>query len=85
MQETILSEVQEQYKQLHQKVPVHDYNFDHFKTKYLVRDGKRTAANHGIMPGELAPDFDLPTSDGGMLHLSHLRGKPVLLTFSSYT
>lgn len=31
--------------------------------------------------GELAPDFDLPTSGGGRLRLSDLRGKRVILWF----
>jgi thioredoxin-dependent peroxiredoxin len=34
-----------------------------------------------IQPGEAAPDFDLPTSQGGRLRLSSLRGKPVILYF----
>jgi peroxiredoxin Q/BCP len=31
--------------------------------------------------GEMAPDFDLPTSGGGRLRLSDLRGKWVVLWF----
>jgi thioredoxin-dependent peroxiredoxin len=32
-------------------------------------------------PGDMAPDFDLPTSGGGRLKLSDLRGKRVVLWF----
>lgn len=32
--------------------------------------------------GDLAPDFTLPTAEGGMASLSDYRGRPVLLYFS---
>ena len=39
-----------------------------------------------IQPGELAPDFRLPTLDHqSEVQLSSLRGKPVVLVFGSYT
>ena len=78
-------DVRERFAALENKVPIDDYNLKHFRTKYLIRDGRRTFTNSGIMPGEIAPDFELPTSDGGTIRLSDLRGKPVLLTFSSYS
>jgi peroxiredoxin Q/BCP len=34
-----------------------------------------------IRPGQPAPDFELPSSEGGRLALSSLRGKPVVLYF----
>src|SRR6266567_8613620 len=40
-----------------------------------------TFGNVGIAPGQLAPDFTLPTSDAGSITLSSLRGRPVLLEF----
>lgn len=64
-----------------------DYNFQHFRTKHLAQDGRRTVAAEGIAPGELAPDFELPRADdaGATLRLSDLRGRPVLLHFGSFT
>ena len=39
-----------------------------------------------VQPGELAPDFRLPTLDHqSEVQLSGLRGKPVVLVFGSYT
>jgi peroxiredoxin Q/BCP len=32
-----------------------------------------------LAPGDLAPDFELPTDDGGTLHLADLRGRKVVL------
>ena len=34
-----------------------------------------------IMPGELAPDFELDDAQGNRRHLSDFHGKPVLLSF----
>jgi len=34
-----------------------------------------------VEAGEPAPDFELPTDDGGTLRLSSLRGRPVVLYF----
>jgi cytochrome oxidase Cu insertion factor (SCO1/SenC/PrrC family) len=43
-------------------------------------DGARTA----LPPeeGDLAPRFELPTSEGARMSLDQLRGRPVLLYFS---
>jgi hypothetical protein len=39
-----------------------------------------------VLPGEIAPDFRLPTVDHkSEVQLSELRGKPVVLVFGSYT
>jgi len=75
----------ERFANLDTRVPVADYNFDHFRTIHLIRDGKRTLTDRGILPGETAPDFELPRADGGTLHLSELRGQPVILHFGSYS
>jgi cytochrome oxidase Cu insertion factor (SCO1/SenC/PrrC family) len=39
-----------------------------------------TALNR-VAPGTLAPDFELPSADGGNFRLSSLRGKNVVLLF----
>lgn len=61
------------------------YNFEHFRAKHLLKDMQRTAQEWGIRPGEEAPDFELPTVDGGSLRLSERRGRPLLLRFGSVT
>ena len=39
-----------------------------------------------VQPGDMAPDFRLPTQDHqSEVELSWLRGKPVVLVFGSYT
>ncbi|MDP8908884.1 MAG: hypothetical protein M3N47_07145 [Chloroflexota bacterium] len=62
-----------------------DYNYEHFRTKYLLQDARRTLTNHGLKPSELAPDFTLPEAGGGWLRLSDLIGRPMLLHFGSIT
>jgi cytochrome oxidase Cu insertion factor (SCO1/SenC/PrrC family) len=78
-------EAKQRFQTLDQKVPVEEYNFDHFRTIHLLRDARRTLTDHGIQPGDMAPDFELPQVGGGTLRLSDLRGQPVLLHFGSYT
>lgn len=34
-----------------------------------------------VAPGNLAPDFELPSAEGGSLKLSSVRGKNVVLVF----
>jgi hypothetical protein len=62
-----------------------EYNYEHFKTKVLIEDGRRTVEARGIKPGEAAPDFELSEVGGGTLRLSELRGKPTILHFGSYS
>lgn len=77
--------VERQFAALDERKNEQDYNFEHFTTGILIEDGKRTIKAEGILPGEIAPDFELPKVGGGMLRLSDLRGKPVILHFGSYT
>ncbi len=71
------------FRALEERVPLDEYNFTHFRTKHLLKDGKRTLRKRGIAPGELAPDFELPRVGGGTLRLSDLRGRSVVLHFGS--
>jgi hypothetical protein len=82
---TTTLEVTERFAALSEKEPSGDYNYAHFRTRHLLQDAQRTIQKHGILPGELAPDFTLSRADGGSLRLSDLRGKPVLLHFGSFT
>lgn len=41
--------------------------------------------NYGARIGALAPDFDLPTTDGGRIRLSDLKGKNIAIMFSAET
>ena len=62
-----------------------NYNFRRFPRYVLWADTLRTVERRGIQPGEYAPDFELPRSDGNFLKLSALRGRPIVLHFGSYT
>ncbi len=79
------SDAAQRFAVLDPKVPVAECNYEHVRTKYLLKDGKRTLTDQAIRPGEVAPDFALPRSDGSTLRLSDLRGTPVLLHFGSYS
>lgn len=41
--------------------------------------------SHAARVGQMAPDFTLPSLDGGEVTLSSLRGKPVAIEFGSIT
>lgn len=61
--------------------PIDDFNFRHFRMRHMVAELLRP----GVLPGSQAPDFELSSTDGERVRLSHLRGQPVLLHFVSYT
>ncbi|MEZ4869121.1 MAG: hypothetical protein R3C14_47810 [Caldilineaceae bacterium] len=79
------SPVTQRFAELDYRLPMGDYNFEHFRTKHLISDVMGTVEARGIHPGEQAPDFTLPRTNGGELRLSALRGQPVLLHFGSPT
>jgi len=82
MQET---EIERRFNALDADEKSENYNFEHFKTKILLNDARRTIEARGIAPGELAPDFEMPEVGGDTLRLSELRGKPTILHFGSYS
>jgi peroxiredoxin len=47
----------------------------------LLSASPHGAVKTGFLSGDLAPDFNLRSLDGGMMRLSELRGHPVLLNF----
>jgi hypothetical protein len=61
------------------------YNYDHFTRQVVWLDGAKTIDGYGVPPGALAPDFELPDTDGNLIRLSDQRGRPVLLHFGSYS
>jgi len=61
--------------------PSEDFNYQHFRMRHMLAELLRP----GLPPGCEAPDFTLPSTDGGPLQLSGLRGQPVFLHFVSYT
>lgn len=80
-----LTTAPQEFARLETRMSSAEYNYEHFRSDHLLADLKRTVSNSGIMPGEVAPDFELPRADGGKLRLSELRGTPVLLHFGSFT
>jgi hypothetical protein len=67
------------------RVDPDDYNYREFHTGNFMYDVRGTLARQGLQPGDPAPDFELPSADGGSLRLSDLHGKPILLHFGSPT
>lgn len=61
------------------------YNYDHFSPKYLAEDAKLAVKPKGVVPGQLAPDFELRDTEGRPWRLSELRGQPVVLITGSAT
>ena len=39
---------------------------------------------HRLQPGEIAPNFTLPTLDGGEVSLQDYRDRPLVLVFTRY-
>jgi hypothetical protein len=61
------------------------YNYDHFHPKYFAEDAKLAVKPKGVVPGDVAPDFELHDTEGRTWRLSELRGKPVVLITGSAT
>ncbi len=51
------------------------------QSEYLPVLGKQVAIMERLAPGKPAPDFEIVTHDGKLMHLSDLKGKVVYLTF----
>ncbi|MDA0798796.1 MAG: hypothetical protein O2826_01790 [Chloroflexi bacterium] len=58
------------------------YNLTVWKQTRAEREFFR---NDGPRVGSLAPDFELPAIDGGMVSLESMRGLPVVLELGSMT
>ena len=64
---------------------VEEYNYAHYRPKHLLMNLWWTLRGRGIQPGQLAPDFALPSTTGERMRLSELRGRPIVLRFGSFT
>lgn len=64
--------------------PEADYNYSNLSLKVFLKDAQLTMAG-GPYPGDLAPDFELTTTDDKRVRLSDLRGQLVVLIFGSVT
>jgi hypothetical protein len=62
-----------------------EYNYEHFLTGHFLADLRRLVRGEGVRPGQEAPDFELESTNGERVRLSALRGKPVVLRFTSFT
>ncbi len=59
------------------------YNYDTFRRHMMQED---MHFRGGPVPGQMAPEFDLPTIKGDRIRLSSFRGqRPVLIEFGSIT
>ena len=59
------------------------YNYETFR-RYMFKEDMHFRG--GPEPGQMAPDFDLPTTDGRRFRLSAYRGeRPLLIEFGSLT
>jgi cytochrome oxidase Cu insertion factor (SCO1/SenC/PrrC family) len=65
--------------------PIDEYNYAHYRAKHLLMNLWWTLRSRGIQPGQVAPDFELPSTDGERIRLRTLRGRPVVLRFGSFT
>jgi hypothetical protein len=61
------------------------YNYPRFTVHQLAHEARVTIGRWGVAPGTEAPDFELPSVQGGTVRLGALRGKPVLMRFVSWT
>lgn len=80
-----MGDVITRFRALPDRLDSEEYNYEHFRTAHLVSEIRGAMATRGVLPGQAAPDFALPTTEGTTLRLSDLRGKPVLLKFTSFT
>jgi hypothetical protein len=61
------------------------YNYEHFWFKHIFADVWRSVKGAGLGPGEMAPDFALPSTEGETVTLGGFSGRPVLIHMGSGT
>lgn len=65
--------------------PREPYNYEHFHPGVLLEDVKLAVKPKGVVPGDIAPEFELRDTEGRAWRLSELRGRPVVLITGSAT
>jgi hypothetical protein len=60
------------------------YNYEHFPPGLFYQDVAKSFCDT-VKAGDMAPDFELESTDGQRVRLSARRGKPVVLQFGSLT
>lgn len=75
--------VHETFDRMVSRLNIEEYNYDHFTRPYAMIDVRGTIAGRGIAPGCPVPDFELQDTDGSMIRLGDLQGRPVILRFGS--
>ena len=59
-----------------------DYRYERFDRELLDED---SSFRGGPSPGDPFPDFELPTTDGGIVRKADFAGAPWLVVLSSFT
>lgn len=78
--------LEKRLEELEASEPEESPNGDNREDRFRNRDLARSKIKRdGLKAGTSAPEFRLPQLDGGEMSLSELRGRPVLLVFSSPT
>lgn len=58
------------------------YLYPHFQRSLLMED---MTFHGGVRPEQPFPDFELMTTDGGRVRKSDYLGRPLMVTFASFT
>ena len=86
LRQRIEQHVTEAYTKLDRCLSTEEYNFERYRPRHAaLSSAKAVIQKRGISPGAIAPEFNLPRADGGMLSLRELSGAPVLIHFASWT
>jgi len=80
-----LPDVTQRLNALEQAESAERYNYRHFRPRLVAGEVVKTIEARGIVPGEPAPDFELPMVGGGSWRLARHLNPPILLRFGSFS